>query len=119
MSLVEVAVVVDADMDAAVVVAVDTIVTLPTMRDRSPTVGLLPVKVPLKEGILGGLVRGVAMVDLVDLTVVAVAGVVVVVVVAALVSVMEKLVMWNALEGCLNAVAELGAGEYFFLNISF
>ena len=118
MSLVEVVVVVDADMDVAVVVAVDTIVTLPTMRDRSPTVGLLPVKVPLKEGILGGLVRGVAMVDLVDLTVLAVA-VAVVVVVAALVSVMEKLVMWNALEGCLNAVAELGAGEYFFLNISF
>ena len=105
--------VVDADMDVAVVVAVDTIVTLPTMRDHSPTVGLLPVKVPLKEGILGGLVRGVAMVDLVDLTGVAVAAV------AVLVSVMEKLVMWNALEGHLNAVAELGAGEYFFLNISF
>ena len=117
MSLVEVVVVVDADMDVAVVVAVDTIVTLPTMRDRSPTVGLLPVKVPLKEGILGGLVRGVAMVDLVDLTGVAVAAAAAAV--AVLVSVMEKLVMWNALEGCLNAVAELGAGEYFFLNISF
>ena len=118
MSLVEVVVVVDADMDVAVVVAVDTIVTLPTMRDRSPTVGLLPVKVPLKEGILGGLVRGVAMVDLVDLTGVAVVAAAAAAV-AVLVSVMEKLVMWNALEGHLNAVAELGAGEYFFLNISF
>ena len=117
MSLVEVVVVVDVDMDAAVVVAVVTIVTLPIMRDRSLTVGLLPVKVPLKEGILGGLVRGVAMVDLVDLTGVAVAAAAAAV--AVLVSVMEKLVMWNALEGHLNAVAELGAGEYFFLNISF
>ena len=117
MSLVEVVVVVvDVDMDAAVVVAVVTIVTLPTMRDRSLTVGLLPVKVLLKQGILGGLVRGVAMVDLVDLTGVAVAAAAAV---AVLVSVMEKLVMWNALEGQLNAVAELGAGEYFFLNISF
>jgi len=118
-SLGEVVVVVDVDMDAAVVVAVVTIVTLPTMRDRSLTVGLLPVKVLLKEGILGGLVRGVAMVDLVDLTVVAVAVAVAAAVVAVLVSVMEKLVMWNALEGHLNAVVELGAGEYFFLNISF
>lgn len=118
MSLVEVVVVVvDVDMDAAVVVAVGTIVTLPTMRDHSPIVGLLLVKVLLKEGILGGLVRGVAMVDLVDLTVVAVA--VAVVAVAVVVSVMEMQVMWNALEGYLNAVAELGAGEYYLLNIAF
>ena len=103
MSLVEVVVVVDVDMDVVVVVvvAVYTIASLPTMRDHSPTVG-----------ILGGLVRGMAMVDLMDLTVVAV------VVVAVVVSVMEKLVIWNALEGYLNAIRKLGVGEYF-LNTLF
>ena len=97
--------VVDVDMDVVVVVvvvvAVYKIASLPTMRDHSSTMG-----------ILGGLVRGMAMVDLMDLTVVAV------VVVAVVVSVMEKLVIWNALEGYLNAIRKLGVGEYF-LNTLF
>lgn len=108
---VEVEMEVDVDMAVAVVVVVDLIVTLPT-RTHSAPVEFPLLKVPLRKESLGGLLKGVAMVDLVVLTVV-------VVVVAVVVSVMEKLVMGmgNALEGHMNAVVGLGAGEYY--NSSF
>jgi len=105
---VEVEVELEVDVDMAVdvvVVVVDLIVTLLTTRTHSAPVEFLLLKVPLRKEILGRLVKGVAMVDLVVLTVV----------VAVVVSVMEKLVMGmgNALEGHMNAVVGLGAGEYY------
>lgn len=67
----------------------------------------LLVRVPLRKESLGNRRTGVGMVGLVVLSEV--------VVVENLV--MGKLVMENVLAGHMNAVVELGMGEYFFSNV--
>lgn len=101
MNLVEVDVGVVVDM-AVVEAEVGLAVVFPTMK-----IALL-VRVPLRREILEDPLKGV--VDMVDLGVLSVAVVVVN-------SVMGKLVMENDLAGHLNAIVELGAGEYCFSTV--
>ena len=101
MILVEVDEGVAVDMAVAVVAAVGSIVDFQTVNKA------LLVRVLLRREILGE--KGVAMADLVVLTVV----------VVAVISLMEKVVRVNALVGHLNAVVELGEGDYCLFNCPF
>lgn len=97
---------VDVDM-GVVVVEVDLIETMLTMRTPSATWELLVVKVPLKTEKVENPLKGVTMGGLVLLSAAAVVA-----------SVMEKQGMGTAPVGHLNVVVGLVVGQYRVSNVS-